>query len=135
MPTNQTWYGKTKCIFEFSTTKLVKTHLCRFLQQKKKVFICRLVLMDSNRASVAGLVPEIASWAWNSYMLSGITCMSLMLKFTNMGLQMWKVQMEISLCPWVKYGFHSASFHRAHSQWIDFIGHICIRFYTSWIKM
>jgi hypothetical protein len=45
-------------------------------------------------------------------------------KFTNIGLQTWKVQMETSLCPRVKYGFHFASFHRVHSQQIDFIDHI-----------
>ena len=80
-----------------------------------------VLLMDSNQGSVAGLVPEINSWDWNSYVLSGIMCRSLISKFTNIGLHTWKVQMEISLCPWVKYGFHSVSFHKTLSQWIDFI--------------
>jgi len=41
---NQTWYSKTQCIFEFSTTKLIKLNYFCFYR-RKKVFICRLVLL------------------------------------------------------------------------------------------
>ena len=39
MPNNQTWYGKTKCIFEFSTTKLVKPTYFGFYRRKKFFFL------------------------------------------------------------------------------------------------
>jgi len=42
-----------------------------------------VLFMDSNWASVAGLVPEINYWAWNSYLLNGIMYRSLMPKFTS----------------------------------------------------
>jgi len=39
LPINQMWYGKTKCIFEFSTTKLVKPTYFGFYRRKKFFFL------------------------------------------------------------------------------------------------
>jgi hypothetical protein len=39
LPINQTRYGKTKCIFEFSTTKLVKPNYFGFYRRKKGFFL------------------------------------------------------------------------------------------------
>jgi len=39
LPINQMWYGKTKCIFEFSTTKLVKPTYFGFYRRKKGFFL------------------------------------------------------------------------------------------------
>jgi len=38
LPINQMWYGKTKCIFEFSITKLVKPIYFGFYRRKKFFF-------------------------------------------------------------------------------------------------
>jgi len=42
LPINQMWYGKTKCVFEFSTTKLIKPTHFGFYRRKKRCF-CMLV--------------------------------------------------------------------------------------------
>jgi len=55
LPINQTWYGKTQCIFEFSITKLVKLTYFDFYC-RKKVFICISISISIALALCASFV-------------------------------------------------------------------------------
>jgi hypothetical protein len=103
-----------------------------------------VLLMDSNRASVAWLVPKISSWAWNSYVLSGIMGRSLIPKFTNIGLHTlestdWNFFMSLSKAWFSLSQFSQSSQPANRFYWpypvIDFIqvGQKCRKYGQNWV--
>lgn len=48
----------------------------------------------------------------NLHRFKSITCISPILNFTQIKQAVWKLELEIHLCPHIKYGLHYINFHK-----------------------